>query len=171
MNELTQIIQDTTLVTNVIPDTILVNIPTLIIAGGITIVSGIFVLVLGQIFIRFILEPVQKFYTIKGQLATILIKCEYVNVKGVDGILKNDSEVTRNTSDIAGQIIVSSYEIRWYGLCKMISFKTIPSKKTIEDAAKDLIKISYLSQQRDNSPDMIDLIEGIRQNLNLRYNP
>ena len=121
MNELTQIIQDTTLITNVIPDIIWTNIPTWIKTGVKIVVPGVFIFVLSYIIKKFIIDPLLNYNEIKGQLAEILIKCDNVYVKGFEGILENDFELTKKTSDIAGKIVVSSNKVKLYCFVKVFT--------------------------------------------------
>ena len=105
-----------------------------------TVLSGVTVYVLGQVFVKFVIDPIQAFYTLTGEVGHSLIVYAniYCNVPVCDkSELREPHEAFRRLS---GQLFVSAYAIPWYGLWAKLRF--LPPRKDVQDAAEQLIGLS-----------------------------
>lgn len=104
-----------------------------------TIFGGVSIYVLGQIFLKFFIEPVHELLQIIGKIGDILIF--YANVYTNTVI---DAEKNREANDKlrkhASLLKSKSHLVKWHGLFSCLGF--IPSKENIHEAHINLIGIS-----------------------------
>lgn len=105
-----------------------------------TIVSGVMVYVLGQVFVKFVIDPIQALYKLTGEVAhaLILYANRYSNVQSCEKAeLLEPHEAFRRLS---GQLVASAYAIPWYGLWARV--RLVPPRKDVQEAAGHLIGLS-----------------------------
>jgi len=105
-----------------------------------TVLSGVAVFVLGQIFVKMVLDPAQELYKLKGDIADALIF--YANVdKRYSGIKEEELEKAHLTyRQKASQLLARAHMLRWYRLWRF--FRIVPDRKNIAAASRALIGLS-----------------------------
>ena len=132
----------------------------------ITVVSGALVFILGQLFIEFIMKPIQEFKDIRARVAWALVY--YANIYGNPQDIKYKSE----DHDIAREKLrMLAADLEAFVIRKPKVLKKIYDDKKILEARSQLIGLSngvYKATSHDRIYDFIDKRrEKIISNLNL----
>lgn len=124
-----------------------------------TVFGAIIILTLGQVIIRFVIEPIQKQRGIIGTIASSLIFYAniYSNSEGVDGERIKETSVTlrRHASDLASITLMIPVYCAWE------YFRVCPQRRNIRQAIKDL---TFLSN-KVHTTGMEDWISGARRRI------
>ncbi len=129
-----------------------------------TIISGVFVFVLGQIILKLFVEPWQMQRECIAKISNNLL--QYSNVYSNPGAIseKKVAEVSIETRKLASEFLASCYRIPAYGL---ISKSWIfPSATVVKSVQRNLIGLSNSlkdGEGRHNS----EMVEGIKSLLKI----
>jgi hypothetical protein len=102
-----------------------------------TVLSGVGVFVLGQIFIKFFIEPIHELYRLKGEIADALIF--YANVPP-DGRLKLVKKPSEDFRRFSSQLMAKKHMIQFYDFWAI--FRIVPTKNNILKAHSACIGMS-----------------------------
>ena len=134
-----------------------------------TIISGVFVFILSQYFLKFILEPLQEYQKV---IAKIDNKLKFYSSTIVNPPFPIPKQLSENYLIAKKELRELSSELQASYRCTVLYFHK-KTKKRISIAVEDLIWLSNATGYRDetgniNVPIMAnDKIENIRKNLNI----
>ena len=115
-----------------------------------TIISGVLVFVLGQIFIEFYLYPKKELNELRGKISWALVY--YANVYSNPGEIKN---ISKSREEEAEELRKLSAELKAFNISKP---KYIHKKYDLISARDSLMALSnYTLQENDNSVFIKDL--------------
>jgi hypothetical protein len=111
-----------------------------------TATGGVLILVLGQIALRFFVEPIHKQAEIIGEIADSLTY--YANIGSPispneemrQEELSEVKEAIKNTRRQASQLRATAWTIKWYGLWHLLGL--VPSRQDVLDASSAMIGFS-----------------------------
>lgn len=105
-----------------------------------TIISGVFVFILGQLALKLIIEPIQEFRKTLADIAFALI--EYANIYSNPGSAGNELEnkASEELRKLSSRLNAQMYLIPGYSSISK-PFR-LPSKDNLVEAARDLIGLS-----------------------------
>jgi len=105
-----------------------------------TVLSGVVVYVAGQIFVKFVLEPIHEFYKLTGEIGHALIY--YANVYTNTGLAERETleEAHRLFRRQSCDLFARTYAIPIYSLWTKL--RLIPPRKEVLEAGSDLIGLS-----------------------------
>ena len=114
-----------------------------------TVLGGVIVLALGQIAVKFFIEPLHEYTKLLGEIAHSLTF--YGNVYGKDGIVPKEKtdEASETLRRQASQLRATAWTLRWYGLWRF--FDLVPSKENVTKASTNLIGLSNSMHREDDS--------------------
>jgi|CXWL01.1.fsa_nt_gi hypothetical protein len=105
-----------------------------------TVLSGTTVFVLGQIFVRMVLDPVHELQKQRGDIADALIFYANVTIR-YSGIKQEELEKSQDVyRQKASQLIAKAHMLRFYWLWSCLLM--VPPRKNIAAAARSLIGLS-----------------------------
>jgi hypothetical protein len=128
------------------------------------IISGVLVFIIGEIIVRFFLNPLYKFKEIKGEIASTLlfhannygreiIRIDFkVNLQPESELQENEKikspekindelkQARKETRSVAAKLISSAESIPFYKI--MAGMKIVPTKKNISSSKSNLIWLS-----------------------------
>jgi len=114
----------------------------IVITAGLTIMGGIFLLVIGQLFEKFSIEPLRRYRETVGEIAVSLIY--FANIYLNPGADIHDretlNEVSQNLRRLASELVAGTNSIHPYLLFKWLHW--IPSEENVRLAASNLIRLS-----------------------------
>ena len=132
-----------------------------------TIIGGVFVLVMGQIVIKFLIEPYQEYRKLLAEIVEILTFHGNVTAR----LMKPEdvSEARKVFRQKASRLRAITYTIPFYTL--FVIFRLVPSRKTVEKAAGNLIGISNMLSDDDTRAhiDRDKLGKEVSKYLHLRH--
>ena len=108
----------------------------------IAVISGVSVFILSQLFIEFILRPLQEYKVLKGRIAKYLILYANLYTNPITRI--GDKEITEYREGSNAVRILAS-EIEAYAQTKppqALLFFIVPTKKILKSVSRELIGIS-----------------------------
>ena len=120
----------------------------IVLTSSITIFGGVIVVVLGQIVIKFFIEPIYNQRQIIGE---ILENLRYsANVYSNPEVFKKEQkeEVFGRFREQSSELSARTYAIPWYGLWQR--FKFVKSKEDIGEASSNLMGLSNLIYSNDH---------------------
>jgi hypothetical protein len=105
-----------------------------------TVFAGVLVFVVGQIIIKFVIEPIHEFRKFTGEIADALIF--YCNVYSNPGLAREEelNEAQRTFRQQAAKLLSKAHTVSGYNLwawCRLL-----PMRKDLQEAASYLIGIS-----------------------------
>jgi len=105
-----------------------------------TVLGGVIVLVLGQVAVKFFIEPLQEYSKLLGEIAHSLTY--YANVySGAGGLSKERvDEASGTLRRQASQLRAAAWTIRWYWLWRVLGM--VPRKRDMIEASVNLIGLS-----------------------------
>jgi len=114
--------------------------------SGLTITGGVLIFVLGQMILKFVIEPIHEFNKLKGEIAYSLVF--YANVYMNVPLSYTDLSEDRQDRDkaqqvfrgLASQLCPRARIIPWLKIWESLKF--VPKYKNIIEATKDLIGLS-----------------------------
>ena len=106
-----------------------------------TVVSGVMVFVLGQIFVKFILEPIQEFDRLVGQIGYLLIYYANIYSKMDVADATELKEVSETFRQHASELFLLTHMIPRYALWAKL--RLLPPLQNAHTAGSDLIGLSY----------------------------
>ncbi|MEH2415452.1 hypothetical protein [Nostoc sp.] len=106
----------------------------------VTIISGVFVFILGQLVLKLIIEPIQEFRKTVADIAFALI--EYANIYSNPGYAGNELEnkASQELRKLSSRLNAQIYLIPGYTTISKL-FK-LPSKTNLLEATRELIGLS-----------------------------
>jgi hypothetical protein len=136
--------------------------------AGITIFGGFFVFVLGQIVIKFFIEPIQKQSEAIGDIAHSLIYYadQYSNPgSGKPEDIKETSNVLRK---LASELVAKTYVIKLYIIWE--SLKLVPKRNAIMEAHSNLIGLSNIVYEKHVGmvKEAYEMRKNIERSLNIK---
>lgn len=106
-----------------------------------TIITGVLVFILGQIFLEFVLRPIQEYKKLKGKVAKYLVlyaSC-YSNPQFVeDGNSEKHDKAGEELRELASEVLAFSETTPNY----LITLILIPKKEKLKIASENLIGLS-----------------------------
>jgi hypothetical protein len=125
------------------------EIEKIILTSAFTILGGIVVLVIGQILLRFFIEPFFEHRKLIGEIADALIY--YANVYGNPGTCSEEvgKEASQSLRQKASLLRARTYAVPWYNF--FVLLRLAPHRKSIEEAASNLIGLSNSVYRGDSS--------------------
>ena len=101
-----------------------------------TVLAGTLVFVLGQLFLKFFIEPLQQYKEAKGEVSHALHF--YANVGGPPGITPEEErqEAQKHLRDLASKLRVCLHKIPWYPLFASVGL--VPKKDALLKASDEL---------------------------------
>ena len=105
-----------------------------------TVLSGVLVFVIGQLLVKFAIEPMHEYRKLCGEIADALVF--YANVTArYTGIQKELLEEAQRTyRRLAGQLCARAHVIRLYPVWAFV--RLVPRRKDLAQAASSLIGLS-----------------------------
>ena len=107
----------------------------------ITVVSGVLVFIIGELFLEFILRPIQEYKKLKGEVAKSLVLYAqyYYNPQfNEDGKSEGHSDASNNLRELASEVAAFKEITPNY----LITFTTIPKKQHLQTMSENLIGLS-----------------------------
>ncbi len=129
-----------------------------------TVISGVLIFVLGQIVVKFLIDPIKELKEILGEIQFSLIfhaQAIYTPVEDRAG----EDAAQKVIRDLASKLRAKIEVIPWYSLCSRISREFLPPKKNIMDASSQLIGLSNSVKKEDRSEVNRNRVEKIRKLL------
>jgi hypothetical protein len=139
----------------------------------ITVFSGLFLFILSQFFLKFILEPMVEVRKVIGKISSHLVLYAYrfSNVVETKELYENEElrksimDVSTKTRTLASELQGAVQVVPLYSLFSSIGF--IPSQINIQDAISNLIGLSNsLSANSDSRYDYIHFNTEKRDEIN-----
>lgn len=130
-----------------------------------TVISGVLVFVLGQIMVKFVIDPIKELKEVFGEIQFSLIfhaQAIYTPVGDRDG--EDVAQIV--IRDLASKLRAKTEVIPWYSFFSRISKGFIPPRKNIMDASTQLIGLSNSVKKEDRSEINHDRVEKIGKLLN-----
>ena len=107
-----------------------------------TIITGVLVFVLGQIFLKIFIDPVQELMRCLGQIRYSMVF--YADIFGNPGVAHSDSDKREQTMEElrinASKLLGALYLVRIFPVWQFLRF--LPSKENLETISKELIGLS-----------------------------
>ncbi|HZD41151.1 MAG TPA: hypothetical protein VE131_10545 [Terriglobales bacterium] len=113
--------------------------------SGLTIIGGVLVYVLGQIFIRFFVDPYQRYRQVVGEIADALDY--YANVSGGSHRQRQD-EASNAFRQRARLLRMRAYEIPYYN--RFARWRWVPPWQSVMEASSALMSLSNDVYGRDH---------------------
>lgn len=116
------------------------QVTQILLTSGLTITGGLFVLVVGQVVIKFIIEPIQEQAKTIGKIASDLIY--YANIYTNPGLgdEKELNDASKALRQHASQLRGQTQAIPWYRFWSMLGF--VPTRDNVIKASANLISLS-----------------------------
>jgi hypothetical protein len=138
----------------------------IILTSSLTVVGGIIIFVLGQLIVKFFIEPIHEQATLIGEISYALTF--YANIYSNPGLGKPDDmyEASQTLRQLASRLRATTRAIRWYGLWQLLGIAL--KQKALMDVSTDLIGLSngiYQGDPRVNN----DRRERIKSALGIKY--
>ena len=105
-----------------------------------TIVSGVLTFVIGQVFVKLVIEPVHELKKTLSQISHALI--EHANVIANPGVPAKEiiDEASKQLRRLSSQLHAHLYLVPLYGVTARIFF--LPSEQKVREASTELIGLS-----------------------------
>lgn len=125
----------------------------IVLTSSFTVIGGIFIFSMGQIIVKFFIEPIHEQARCIGEIADALIfYADIYSNPGYpslgEGPLRRD-ETVRTLRQYASLLISKTHMVRCYGLFEKL--KCVPTRKNIFEASQNLIGLS--NSIHSGSPD------------------
>ncbi len=106
-----------------------------------TVLAGVSVFVVGQLFLRVVVDPIQELWKLTGEIAHSLIY--YANVYSSLTAPDRKEEAKVAFRDKAAQLQAKAYAIIWYSLWWLL--RLTPKKSDVIESSRCLIALSNFS--------------------------
>ena len=105
-----------------------------------TVFSGVLVFALGQVFVKFVIDPIQALYKVIGEVGHALIY--YANrYSNTQVCLKSEMmEAHEAFRRLSGQLFLHAHVVPWYGVWATLRF--LPPHGDVQKAGGQLIGLS-----------------------------
>ncbi len=104
-----------------------------------TILSGVLVFVMGQFALRLVIEPLQEFSKIRGEINSALIYyANFLSNPGT-GTSEKQNEISDNIRRLSSRLMASANSVKWYGL--LFKLRLVPCG--LSDVEKSARKNSW----------------------------
>lgn len=128
----------------------------------ITVISGVIILVLGQIIIKFILEPVLEFKNQLGEITQVFLRHQ-----GEIFSAKTNKELGEKMFVFASMLLAKRQAITGYKFVSRLA--TLPSYNDVVDGAKELNLIGNLIQEGNSDGTQIfNALAQIEKHLKIK---
>ena len=129
-----------------------------------TVLSGVLVFVVGQFILRLIIEPLQEFARIRGEVNYALIY--YANFLSNPGLWnpKILDEISDNLRKLSGRFMATANSIRLYDF--LFRFRLVPSREDLIKSVRELIFLSNSVHSGDGKSNS-NAISNVMKHLNL----
>jgi hypothetical protein len=144
----------------------LLTLLNILFTSGATIVGGVLVFVVGQITVKFIIEPIQRFRKTLGdiQYAIIFHQASYSTPGGKEELEKEASETFKR---LAGELCSKAKVIPFYDRLSSIAKTFLPPMDKVLSATTSLRSLSNSVQAQDRFHNL-DKANQISDLLNLQ---
>jgi hypothetical protein len=129
-----------------------------------TILSGVVVFVLGQFALRLIVDPLQEFSKIRGEInSTLIYYANFISNPGT-GSSEKQNQISDNLRKLSGQLMASVNSIKLY----MFLFRLRLAPCSLDDVVKSARKLIFLSNSvhqghgRENSEAISNLMRYLK---------
>ncbi len=129
-----------------------------------TVISGVLVFVLGQILVRFVIEPVKELKEVLGEIQFVLIYHEQA-IYTPSGNRAEEDAAQKVIRDLASKLRAKAEVIPRYSFFSRIFNGFLPPKKNIMDASRQLIGLSNSVKKEDRSEINHNRVEKINKLL------
>ena len=128
-----------------------------------TVLSGVLVYVIGQFILRLIIEPIQEFAKIRGEINYTLIY--YANFISNPGTGNQDirNEISDNLRKLGGRLMAVSNSIKLYSLLSRLQL--LPNRGDLKKSVSGLIFLSnsiHSSDGRSNSNEIKNIMQYLK---------
>ena len=107
----------------------------------ITIIGGVTIFVLGQVFLKFVIEPIHQLLAHIGEITHLLIYHSNVFLSmGELNTLGQTQNASQDFRKAGSELLARSHVIHWYGLWSILNI--LPNKDDIFHAHIELIGLS-----------------------------
>jgi hypothetical protein len=107
-----------------------------------TVLSGVSVFVIGQLLVKFAIEPIHEYRKLCGEIADALIFYANVSAHYTDTGMPKEllDEAQRTYRRLAGQLYARAHVIRLYPVWSLV--RLVPRRKDLAKASNNLIGLS-----------------------------
>lgn len=114
--------------------------------ASITVLGGVAVFVVSQFFLKWIIEPLQEYRELKGEISYALLY--YANINADFALPDEVAETRKNLRGLASRLRKTHAKIPFYNLCSV--FRIVPLREDLFTASTELVGWSNgLSQDSD----------------------
>jgi len=131
-----------------------------------TVISGVLVFMLGQIVVKFVIDPIKELKELLGEIQFSLIFYAQAIYTPVDDRAGEDA-AQKVIRDLASKLRAKTEVIPWYSFFSRISKGFLPLKKNVMEASSQLIGLSNSLKKEDRSEGNAVRIEKIERLLNI----
>jgi len=119
----------------------------IVLTSAFTILGGIFVLVVGQIVIKFFIEPIHEQSNIVGEIAESLVYYARQYSNPGSGKPEEMYEAAKVFRQLASRLIARTHAIRWYKFWQ--SRRIVPQWDDVIEASRNLTGLSNSIREGD----------------------
>ena len=136
-----------------------------------TVIAGVLVFVVGQLFLKLVIEPVHQLKRTMADISHTFIQYAYVIHNGSVVSPELRDEVFEKLRQLSGQLYADMALIPWYPLFGKLFF--LPSSIKVYESAKKLIAVAnWMCSKSDRQWDhIIRNIQDVCDNLGLYIDP
>lgn len=144
--------------------------PELFVTTICTVISGVLVFILGQLYVEFVLRPIQEYKNIKAKIAKALIYNAhyYANPRR----RTEDGEYIHKWENASNEMRELAAEISAFSEImpsRLLVFFSIPKKENLLEASKGLIGVSNsFFADKDEIKHTLKYAKTIRENLKIK---
>lgn len=141
------------------------DLTRILLTSSLTVIGGVLIFVLGQLLVRFIIEPIQDLKKLLGEIRFVLVFHAPAILTPVGDKDSEDSAqkaLRKASSDLRSKIGV----IPFYRLWSSVSCGFLPGKKNAFEASKLLMGLSNSVHQPNRSDKNVDRIAKVECFLN-----
>jgi hypothetical protein len=128
-----------------------------LLTSGLTVFAGVVIFVIGQIFVKLALEPIQELRKLIGAIAHSL--AFFANQIYLPGPKRDEAMETYRQQACRIREALEMIPSPFYKLARC--FQILPPKTDVAKASAHLIGLSNFNNQKDNRPEYKDIIEDL----------
>lgn len=131
------------------------DLEKIFLTSSITIFGGVFIFTVGQIILKFFIEPIHKQAEIIGDISDALVY--YAREYSNPGLLPKEKldEAQERFRQLASLLKAKTYMIKWYHFFE--SFRLVPNLLFIEHTSRELIGLSNSVYERPTTETLRNL--------------
>ena len=130
-----------------------------------TVISGLILFILSQLINNFVLEPIKSFKGIIGKIDNLLKYHSNVIFSGQELDAKIKLETMATIRALSCELESNYKQIPFRDF--FANIRLIPSKSSVSESAKELIRISNTAARTDYIDRLFDSVKIVRKNLNI----